>query len=78
MAADLDTGMSQGSSTSPAFLAQVDAPSVVNQTSWHHSSGTQEKEDTHKNESKSPPQAPIWRAKAFSSPWHSRALSFLL
>lgn len=46
MAGHLDTGMSQGSSTSPAFLAQVDGPSVFNQTSQHHSSGLQEKENT--------------------------------
>lgn len=68
MAGHLDSGMSQSSSTSPAFLAQVDAPNVVTKTSWNHSSGTQQKEDTHKNEAKTPPQAPIWMAKAFSSP----------
>lgn len=68
MAGHLDSGMSQGSSISPAFLAQVDAPNVVTQTSRHHGSGTQQKEDTHKNEAKTPPQAPIWMAKAFSSP----------
>lgn len=45
MAGHLDTGMSQGSFTSPAFMAQVDGPSVVNQTTQHHSSGAQEKEN---------------------------------